>query len=162
LYYFLIFSSLLYIYLVMVTPVNITIEDVRAEKAASAEAARKVVVKSEEDCIAQPCADSSGKRRKLAEGRAEGERSPLDTSRPPGFSAPWDQQPATGKDGGKHWRDDGNTGDWKAARQLLQGTVTPSREREMAASDPADVVAASHVSLLKVSRTEHLGMFIRV
>ena len=63
--------------------------------------------------------------------------------------------PATSKGCGKEWsallqHRGGGTGDWEAARQLLQGIVTPSRERELAASKPASVVASSYVSLLQV------------
>jgi hypothetical protein len=46
---------------------------------------------------------------------------------------------------------EGDTGDWKAARQRLQSNVTPERARELAASRPADVVASSFLSLLQVS-----------
>lgn len=38
-----------------------------------------------------------------------------------------------------------------APRRLLQGTITPSRGRELAASKPADVVASSYVSLLQAA-----------
>jgi hypothetical protein len=138
----------------MEAPVHVTMEDVRAEKAAALLAsARKVAVKTEVDCIAQPCETSSGKRRKLAEG----ESSASDTSCPPGFSTNWwKTPPVTGEDGGKQWsaprqHREGDTGDWKAASQLLQRTVTPSRELELAASKPADVVASSYLSLLQVS-----------
>ncbi|KAM0918532.1 hypothetical protein ACQ4PT_009035 [Festuca glaucescens] len=137
----------------MEAPVNVTMEDVRAEKAAALLAsARKVAVKTEADCIAQPCETSSGKRRKLTEG----ESSASDTSCPPGFSTTWKTPPVTGEDGGKQWsaprqHREGDTGDWKAARQLLQRTVTPSRELELAASKPADVVASSYLSLLQTA-----------
>jgi hypothetical protein len=140
----------------MEAPVHVTMENVRAEKAAALLAsARKVAVKTEADCVAQPCETSSGKRRKLAEG--ESSASETDTSCPPGFTTNWwKTPPVTGEDGGKQWgalrqHRQGNTGDWKAASQLLQRTVTPSRELELAASKPADVVASSYLSLLQVS-----------
>ncbi|XP_048545050.1 uncharacterized protein LOC125524015 [Triticum urartu] len=117
------------------------------EKAATAAAAAacvsagKVTVKSEPDCEVLPCAPSLGKKRKAADHRAfDGESSASEPSGPPGFPAPCKRPSATGKDG-----------DWKAARLLLQGTVTPSRERELAASKPADVVASSYVSLLQAA-----------
>ncbi|XP_044440038.1 uncharacterized protein [Triticum aestivum] len=121
------------------------VEDIQAEQAATAAASRastgKVTVKGEPDCKVPPCAPSLGKKRKLEEGRGvDGGSSALDLSCPPGFSAPWKSPPVTGKDG-----------DRKAARLLLQGTVTPSRERELAASKPADVVASSYVSLLQAA-----------
>ncbi|XBI07762.1 hypothetical protein VPH35_135616 [Triticum aestivum] len=95
---------------------------VAMEEAAAARAsAGKVTVKSEPGCKVPPCAPSPGKKRKLPEDRADGESSAY-------------------KDG-----------DWKAARRLLQGTVTPSRERELAASKPADVVASTYVSLLQTA-----------
>jgi hypothetical protein len=114
-----------------------------AEKAATAArvSAGKLAVKSEPDCEVLPCAPSFGKKRKVSVDRAvDGESSASEPSGPPGFPAPCKPPSATGKDG-----------DWKAARRLLQGTVTPSRERELAASKPADVVASSYVSLLQVS-----------
>lgn len=138
----------------MEAPVHVTMEDVRAEKTeALLASARKVAVKTEADCIAQPCATSSGKRRKLAEG----ESSASDTFCPPGFTTNWwKTPPVTGEDGGKQWsaprqHREGDTGDWKAASQLLQRTVTPSRELELAASKPADVVASSYLSLLQTT-----------
>jgi hypothetical protein len=140
----------------MEAPVHVTMEDVRAEKAAALlAAARKVAVKTEKDCIAQPCAtSSSGKRRKLA---AEATSSASDTSCPPGFSTSWKEAPPVkSENGGKQWSAlpqyrEGDTGDWKAARQRLQSNVTPERARELAASRPADVVASSFLSLLQVS-----------
>ncbi|XP_048542560.1 uncharacterized protein LOC125521542 isoform X1 [Triticum urartu] len=111
-----------------------------ATTAAARATAGKVTVKSEPDCKVPPCAPSLGKKRKLPEDRADGESSASGPSCPPGFSAPCKSPPATSKDG-----------DWKAARRLLQGTVTPSRERELAASKPADVVASTYVSLLQTA-----------
>ncbi|XP_044353092.1 uncharacterized protein [Triticum aestivum] len=97
-------------------------------------------VKNEPDCKVTPRASSLGKKRKVGENRADGESSASDPSCLSGFSGPWLSPPATSKDG-----------DWKAARRLLQGTVTPSRERELAASKPANVVASSYVSLLQTA-----------
>ncbi|XBH59355.1 hypothetical protein VPH35_080638 [Triticum aestivum] len=108
--------------------------------AAARASAGKVKVKNEPDCKVPPCAPSLGKKRKLPGDRADGESLTSYPSCPPGFSAPCKSPPTTSKDG-----------DWKAARRLLQGTVTPSRERELAASKPADVVASTYVSLLQTA-----------
>ncbi|KAI4976760.1 hypothetical protein ZWY2020_050367 [Hordeum vulgare] len=112
------------------------------KEAACASAAGKVSVKSEPDCKVPPSprAPSLGKKRKPGEDRADGESSASYPSCPPGFFAPCKSPTTTGKDG-----------DWKAARRLLQGTVTPSRERELAASKPSDVVAKTYVSLLQTA-----------
>lgn len=112
----------------------------KTEKAAAVArtSAAKVAVMSEQDRDSL----SFGKRRKLGE----------DPSCPPGFSA-LRKPPPTSKDGGKErcaLRPHGG-GDWQAARQLLQGVVTPSRERELAASKPADVFASSYLSLLQTA-----------
>ncbi|XBH97863.1 hypothetical protein VPH35_127474 [Triticum aestivum] len=45
---------------------------------------------------------------------------------------------------------DGDSADWKAAQKILEGLVTPSRERHFAASKPSDVVASSYVAVLQV------------
>ncbi|CAM0913030.1 unnamed protein product [Alopecurus aequalis] len=133
----------------MEAPANVTMEDVRAKNAGK--------VKSEPvlDRNVPPCAPSFGKKRKLAEDREKSESSASDISCPPGFSAPL-MPPATSKDCGKEWsalcqQHGGDTCDWEAARKLLQGIVTPSRERELAASKPANVVASSYVSLLQTA-----------
>ena len=45
---------------------------------------------------------------------------------------------------------DGDGAGWKAAQKVLEGLVTPSRERQLAASKPSDVVASSYVAVLQV------------
>ncbi|KAM3208000.1 hypothetical protein ACQJBY_062970 [Aegilops geniculata] len=45
---------------------------------------------------------------------------------------------------------DGDSADWKVARQVLECIVTPSREDKFAASKPSDVVASSYVAMLQV------------
>uniref|UniRef100_A0ACD5XXK4 Uncharacterized protein n=1 Tax=Avena sativa TaxID=4498 RepID=A0ACD5XXK4_AVESA len=143
----------------MEAPVNVNMEDVRAGKAAAATAwpsAGKVTVKSEpklEECSVPPCTPSLGKKRRVAEDREKREISASDVSCPPGFSTPL-MPPASSKDCGEQPREPrqhrgGETGDWQAARQLLQGIAAPSQERELAASKPANVVASSYVSLLQ-------------
>ncbi|XP_037466438.1 uncharacterized protein LOC119338241 [Triticum dicoccoides] len=119
-------------------PVHVAMEEALAAGASAGKV--KVKVKSEPGCEVPPCAPSPGKKRKLPEDRPDGGSSASYPSCPPGFSAPSKSPPTTSKDG-----------DWKAARRLLQGTVTPSRERELAASKPADVVASTYVSLLQTA-----------
>ena len=106
--------------------------------------ALKLALKKVSDRKVSPCAPSLGKKRKPAE--EDHESSASDTS------CPW--KPPTSKADGKQRgalalrqpRD----GHWLAARRLLQGAVTPLRERELAARRPADVVTSSYVSLLQV------------
>jgi hypothetical protein len=100
--------------------------------------AGKVALKREPDFKVSPCAPSLGKKRKPAE--EDHESSASDTS------CPW--KPSTSKDDGKQR---GRDGHWIAARRMLQGVVTPLRQREFAACRPADVVTSSYVSLLQVS-----------
>uniref|UniRef100_A0ACD6A5K8 Uncharacterized protein n=1 Tax=Avena sativa TaxID=4498 RepID=A0ACD6A5K8_AVESA len=133
----------------MEAPVNVTMEVVRAERAAA-------TVKSEpalEECNVPSCTPSSGKKRKVAEDREKRESSASDISCPPGFSTPL-MPPVSSKDCGEQPRAlrqhrGGETGDWQVARQLLQGIAAPSQERELATSKPANVVASSYVSLLQ-------------
>ncbi|XP_051204579.1 uncharacterized protein [Lolium perenne] len=100
--------------------------------------AGKVVLKKEPDFKVSPCAPSLGKKRKPAE--EDHESSASDTS------CPW--KPSTSKDDGKQR---GRDGHWIAARRMLQGVVTPLRQRELAACRPADVVTSSYVSLLQTA-----------
>ncbi|CAM0913034.1 unnamed protein product [Alopecurus aequalis] len=104
--------------------------------------AGKLALKTEPDCKVAPCAPSTGKKRKPVEDH---ESSASDTS------CPW--KPPTSKADGKqpgalHQPRDGH---WIGARRLLQGVVTPLRERELAACRPADVVTSSYVSLLQTA-----------
>jgi pimeloyl-ACP methyl ester carboxylesterase len=117
----------------------------------------QVTVKSDPDSDVSPRVPSSfGKnKRKLPEHRTNGESS-VYLSCPPGFS-PHLRKARTstskhGKSAKQERQDDGDAaGTWKAARQRLQGIVTPARQREHAASRQADVVASSYVSLLQVN-----------
>uniref|UniRef100_A0A453QWP1 Uncharacterized protein n=1 Tax=Aegilops tauschii subsp. strangulata TaxID=200361 RepID=A0A453QWP1_AEGTS len=43
-----------------------------------------------------------------------------------------------------------DTLDWKAVQKILEGLVTPSRERHFAASKPSDLLASSYVAVLQV------------
>ncbi|CAN6202354.1 unnamed protein product [Urochloa humidicola] len=105
------------------------IQKMRAEKAAAeAAAAPKVAVrlKSEPgDGSGDPpdWAPSTGKKRKLAEDKLQ--------------HAPD--------------RHDGDTVDWEAARHLLQGIVTPARERAFLVANPFNVIASSYVATLQAA-----------
>uniref|UniRef100_A0ACD6AE61 Uncharacterized protein n=1 Tax=Avena sativa TaxID=4498 RepID=A0ACD6AE61_AVESA len=44
---------------------------------------------------------------------------------------------------------DGESTDWKAARELLRGAIAPAQERVFAASRPSDVLASCGVAVLK-------------
>jgi hypothetical protein len=100
--------------------------------------ARKGAVKKP-NCKVSPCLV---KKRKPAE---DNESSGLDTS------CPW--KPRTSKADGEQQgalRQPGD-GHWIAARRLLQGAVTPLRQRELAACKPTEVVTSSYLSLLQVN-----------
>ncbi|KAK3128505.1 hypothetical protein QOZ80_6BG0462760 [Eleusine coracana subsp. coracana] len=113
----------------------------RAEKA-SASPEKKVAVKSESPLV------STEKKRKLAAAEEEGVKvKPDPCSPPPGFASSQTQKkPRYAPD-----RHDGDTADWEAARQLLQGIVTPSRERSFAAARPSDVIASSYFTMLQAA-----------
>ncbi|CAM0913035.1 unnamed protein product [Alopecurus aequalis] len=102
----------------------------------------KLALQKEPDGKVSPFAPSLGKKRKQVEDH---ESSASDTP------CPW--KPPTSKADGKHPgalrqpRD----GHWIGARRLLQGAVTPLRERELAACRPAEVVTSSYVSLLQTA-----------
>jgi hypothetical protein len=103
------------------------LQNMRAEKAAAeAAAAAKVAGKSEPGCSAPP--DSASV--------------PLD---PPGFSTRQKRKLQHAPD-----RHDGDTVEWEAARQLLQGVITPARERAFLVADPFTVIATSYVATLQV------------
>ncbi|BAF18821.1 uncharacterized protein [Oryza sativa Japonica Group] len=152
----------------------------RAEKAAAAQApATAQKVKTEPESDTPRCSPSSVKKRKFeAEANAKDGTPPTPhgfscsasglSSPPPGFSAQkptasdqdrkpmFSAQKPTASDHDRtpgHVPDkhDGDTADWKAARQLLQGIVTPSRERQFPAAKPSDVVASSYVTLLQAA-----------
>ncbi|XP_020170197.1 uncharacterized protein [Aegilops tauschii subsp. strangulata] len=44
-----------------------------------------------------------------------------------------------------------DTLDWKAVQKILEGLVTPSRERHFAASKPSDLLASSYVAVLQAA-----------
>uniref|UniRef100_A0A453QWV6 Transposase (putative) gypsy type domain-containing protein n=1 Tax=Aegilops tauschii subsp. strangulata TaxID=200361 RepID=A0A453QWV6_AEGTS len=69
-------------------------------------------------------------------------------SPPPGFSGKRQHIPS---------RHDGDTTDWEAARELLQGAVSPPLERAFAASAPSEVVKSSYAATLQVCQTKCLG-----
>ncbi|XBI75369.1 hypothetical protein VPH35_068748 [Triticum aestivum] len=123
--------------------------------------AEESTVKSEPDCVApSPSAPSSSrkeKKRKLPEHHANGESSASGyLSFPPGFYPHLRKARTTTTTTSTHGKqchggEEGDRSGWKAARQLLQCIVTPERQREHAASRPADVVASSYVSLLQTA-----------
>ncbi|XP_044443846.1 uncharacterized protein [Triticum aestivum] len=125
-------------------------------KGAAPSPAGEATVKSEPDCDA-PSWSGTEKKRKRPEHRANGESSASGClSFPPGFSPHHRKTRTTATTTSKqgkqlHGGEEGDTSGWKAARQLLQGIVTPERQREHAPSRPADVVASSYVSLLQTA-----------
>jgi len=111
-------------------------QNMRAEKAAAeAAAAAKVAVKSEPGCSAPPAAENNTKE---ATGHGW-------VSVPPGFSTRQKRKLQHAPD-----RHDGDTVGWEAARQLLQGVITPARERAFLVADPFTVIATSYVATLQV------------
>ena len=113
------------------------LQNMRAEKAAAeAAAAPKVTVKSEPGGSGTPDpTPSTGKKRKMPEEDKAKE----------GFSARQDRKPQHAPD-----RHDGDTVDWEAARQLLQGIVSPARERAFLVAKPFNIIASSYVATLQV------------
>ncbi|KAL5224218.1 hypothetical protein ABZP36_010857 [Zizania latifolia] len=141
-------------------------KSMRAEKAAaSAQALVKEEVKTEPGW-----SPWSGKKRKFEAdanakdglSRSELNNTPLPAPRggcsvsalraPPGFSP---QRPPESNQDRKpgHVPDmhDSDSADWEAARQLLQGIITPSRERTLPAARPSDVIASSYLTLLQAA-----------
>ncbi|XBH97865.1 hypothetical protein VPH35_127475 [Triticum aestivum] len=53
---------------------------------------------------------------------------------------------------------DGDSADWKAARKVLESIITPSRERQLAASKPSDVVASSYIAMLQAANYATFSM----
>ncbi|KAL6606732.1 hypothetical protein ACP70R_042385 [Stipagrostis hirtigluma subsp. patula] len=93
----------------------------------------------------------SGKKRKPEEDKAPKEEldhgSVPGARAPPRFSGHRDhRKPQHAPD-----RHDGDTAEWEAARQLLQGVVTPSRERAFAAAKPTDVIASTYIAVLQAA-----------
>ncbi|CAN6202352.1 unnamed protein product [Urochloa humidicola] len=135
------------------------IQKMRAEKAAAeaAAAAQKVAVKSEPGSgsgDAPDWAPSTGKKRKLAD----------EDKAPPGFpsaAARQDRKPPVQHAPDRH---DGDTVDWEAARQLLQGIVTPARERAFLVANPFNVIASSYVATLQAANyaTASLGHALKL
>ncbi|KAI4976778.1 uncharacterized protein LOC123410791 [Hordeum vulgare subsp. vulgare] len=46
---------------------------------------------------------------------------------------------------------DGDTTDWEAARERLQGAIAPQQERVFAASEPSDIAASTYVAILQAA-----------
>ncbi|KAI4976773.1 uncharacterized protein LOC123410268 [Hordeum vulgare subsp. vulgare] len=53
---------------------------------------------------------------------------------------------------------DGDSADWKAARKVLEGIVTPWRERHFAASKPSNLLASSYVAVLQAANYATFSM----
>lgn len=121
-------------------------QNMRAEKAAAEAAeAAKVAAKSEPGCSASPgWTPLSGKKRPAEDNTREatGHGS---ASVPPGFSTRQKRKLQHAPD-----RHDGDTVEWEAARQLLQGVITPARERAFLMADPFSVIATSYIATLQV------------
>ncbi|XBI07732.1 hypothetical protein VPH35_135587 [Triticum aestivum] len=47
---------------------------------------------------------------------------------------------------------DGDSTDWEAARERLQGVVQPQQERLFAANEPSDIVKSTYVSILQAAK----------
>jgi hypothetical protein len=111
-------------------------QNMRAEKAAAeVAAAAKVTVKSDPGCSAPPAAVNNTKE---ATGHGWAFVSP-------GFSTRQKRKLQHAPD-----RHDGDTVGWEAARQLLQGVITPARERAFLVADPFTVIATSYIATLQV------------
>ncbi|CAD6337507.1 unnamed protein product [Miscanthus lutarioriparius] len=122
-------------------------QNMRAEKAAAeAAAAAKVAVKSEPGCSAPPdWTPFSGKKRPAEDDRKEA-TSHGSASVPPGLCTRQRRKLQHAPD-----RHDGDTVGWEAARQLLQGVITPARERAFLVADPFTVIATSYVATLQAA-----------
>ncbi|CAD6337506.1 unnamed protein product [Miscanthus lutarioriparius] len=123
------------------------LQNMRAEKAAAeAAAAAKVAAMSEPGCSAPPgWTPLSGKKRPAEDDTKEatGHGS---ASVAPGFCTRQKRKLEHAPD-----RHDGDTVEWEAARQLLQGVITPARERAFLVADPFTVIATSYVATLQAA-----------
>ncbi|VAI83238.1 unnamed protein product [Triticum turgidum subsp. durum] len=116
-----------------------------AEKAASA---KKVKAEVGSNAPAPP--PSCGRKRGLDEANGEDSsaHSLLNTplsgmcSPPPGFPRKPHRFPS---------RHDGDATGWEAARERLQGAISPPQERAFAAKEPSDVVRSSYAAILQAA-----------
>ncbi|KAM3194965.1 hypothetical protein ACQJBY_071180 [Aegilops geniculata] len=53
---------------------------------------------------------------------------------------------------------DGDSTDWEAARERLQGVVQPQQERVFAANEPSDIVKSAYVSILQAANHASLSL----
>ena len=121
-------------------------QNMRAEKAAAeAAAAAKVAVKSEPGCSAPPGWTPSFGKKRAAEDNTKEATGHGSASVAPGFCTRQKRKLQHAPD-----RHDGDTIEWEAAQQLLQGVVTPARERAFLVADPFSVIATSYVATLQV------------
>ncbi|KAM3194947.1 hypothetical protein ACQJBY_071168 [Aegilops geniculata] len=117
-----------------------------AEKAAAQASASAKKGKAEVGSNAPAAPPLCGKKRGLEE--ANGEDSSAHSvlsgmcSPPPGFPRKPQHFPS---------RHDGDATGWEAARELLQGAVSPPQERPFAATEPSDVVRSSYAAILQAA-----------
>lgn len=96
-------------------------------------------------------ASASAKKRTREEANGEEEAPPLSVLNTP-LSIVWSPPPGfSGKPQHISSRHDGDTTDWEAARELLQGAVAPPLERAFAAKEPSEVVKSSYAAILRAA-----------
>ena len=117
-------------------------QNMRAEKAA---AAATVAAKSYPGCSAPPGWTPSFGKKRAAEDNTKEATGHGSASVAPGFCTRQKRKLQHAPD-----RHDGDTIEWEAAQQLLQGVVTPARERAFLVADPFTVIATSYVATLQV------------
>ena len=143
-----------------------------AEKAAAQASASASAVKAEPGSNAALCGEKRGleevfaakaaaqapaKKRIREEARGKEEVPPLSALNTP-LSSVWSPPPGfSGKSQHIPSRHDGDSADWMAARELLQGAVSPPLERAFAASAPSEVVKSSYAAILQVCQSKCFG-----
>ncbi|KAM3208003.1 hypothetical protein ACQJBY_062973 [Aegilops geniculata] len=119
-------------------------DSMSAEKTA-APAARTERVKSEAHGDTHPLSGKKRRREEVTATDGLGCTAPVsDPCAPPGFDPRSPRSPEPD-------RHDGDSANWKAAQKILEGLVTPSRERHFAASKPSDLLASSYVAVLQAA-----------
>ncbi|XP_044431815.1 uncharacterized protein [Triticum aestivum] len=91
------------------------------------------------------------KKRIREEARGKEEVPPLSALNTP-LSSVWSPPPGfSGKSQHIPSRHDGDSADWMAARELLQGAVAPPLERAFAANAPSEVVKSTYAAILQAA-----------
>ncbi|XP_037469511.1 uncharacterized protein LOC119341759 [Triticum dicoccoides] len=137
-----------------------------AEKAAAQASASASAVKAEPGSNAALCGEKRGleevfaakaaaqapaKKRIREEARGKEEVPPLSALNTP-LSSVWSPPPGfSGKSQHIPSRHDGDSADWVAARELLQGAVAPPLERAFAANAPSEVVKSTYAAILQAA-----------